>query len=590
MRSGIAHGSRSRWAGALLLLMGITTGSAAIAGCESSSGSAPAPAPAIDAGSDAPVDSPAPGPVTLTVSPATANVLTCTAPIFTAAVTGSTEKGVSWTVAAGSPGNVDATGTYTAPLTTPTPPTATLTATALGDLSVTASASITLATAFAGKSASIAGSATAAELESRIGVYPHSVAANGTRAYAVWTSNAANATSVSMQIARSDDGGATWTPAVTAISATLKTPQTTADAWMECPAVAVDPKNPDIVYVVGKITGSNSLAVAVGADDQTTVLAVSKDGGATFTSRVLHVGGGDTCPDLSAPAANTIVVEAPAQQSCDGTPDMRVWSDAADGDGFATGTVTTGSYLANGLTTALLNVNKAPACVDRIVIGQNGTSGIGGEATEAPRLFTDGKGALCITYVGTINHADSTTSINTYVQCSDDAGHTFTDPVNLDPDRPKSIDHSSAIGAFAPDGTLVVLWTSSPDASNQKALPYLAISKSGGKTFGAPVLVPTYLVPGTNTPVPVVNPAIAFDADGILWFAYRSSDGGPDRILVDKSCDDTNTWSGAVLLNGPETMVMNTPMKWPALLMSTGHAPHVVASANSALAVLTLTP
>ena len=217
-------------------------------------------------------------------------------------------------------GTVDTNGKYTAPTTTPQPPTATVTATALADLSVSASAAITLATAFTGKSAAIAGSATTAELESRVGVYPHSVAASGKRAYDVWTSNPASATDVSMKIARSDDGGATWKPAVVAITANLETPQTTTDAWMKCPAVTIDPKNPDIVYVVGKITGSNSLAIGVGADDQTTVLAVSKDGGATFTSRVLHVGGGDTCPDLTAPAANTIVVEAPAQQNCDGMP------------------------------------------------------------------------------------------------------------------------------------------------------------------------------------------------------------------------------------------------------------------------------
>ena len=199
-------------------------------------------------------------------------------------------------------------------------------------------------------------------------------------------------------------------------------------------------------------------------------------------------------------------------------------------------------------------------------------------------------GRLCITYVGSIIPGDGTTTINTYVQCSDDAGRTFSDPVNLDPDRAKSIDHSSAIGAFAPDGSVAVLWTNSPDATNQKALPYVAISSDGGKTFGAPALVPTYLVPGAGTPVPVVNPAIAFDASGILWFTYRSNDGGPDRILVDKSCDRGKTWSGAVLLNGPEASVAGNGMRWPALLMSTGDAPNVAASASTALTVFTLTP
>lgn len=574
------------WASAIILGAAASTGVAG-AGCDDSSTPAALPAPTPDAGTDAPVDSPAPGPVSVTISPSTANVLTCSSPIFTATVMGPTDRSVSWSVTGA--GTVDDNGKYTAPTATPQPATATVTATPLADLSVSASAAITLATAFPGKDAAIAGSATTAELESRVGVYPHSVAASGKRAYGVWTSNPASATSVSVKIARSDDGGATWKPAVVAITATLKAPQTTTDAWMECPAVTIDPKNPDIVYVIGKITGSNSLAIGVGGDDQTTVLAVSKDGGATFTARVLHVGSGDTCPDLSAPTANTIVVEAPAQQSCDGLPDLRVWSDATNGDGFATGNGTA-PYLASGLTNALINVNKAPVCTDRIDIAQNGTTGNGGGATEAPRLFTNGKGRLCITYVGSISPGDGTTTTNTYAQCSDDAGRTFSDPVNLDPDRAKSIDHSSAIGAFAPDGSVAVLWTNSPDATNQKALPYVAVSKDGGKTFGAPALVPAYVVPGAGTPVPVVNPAIAFDANGILWFSYRSNDGGPERILVDKSCNGGTTWSGAVLLNGPEASVATNGMKWPALLMSAGDAPYVVASASAALTVFRLAP
>ncbi|GAC1549796.1 MAG: hypothetical protein NVS3B10_13020 [Polyangiales bacterium] len=506
------------------------------------------------------------------------------------------DTSVSWSVTPDGIGTVDIDGLYSAPLTTPQPPTATVTATPLADATVSASAAVTLATAFPGPRAPIAGSATTAELESRIGVYPHSVAANGTRAYAVWTSNPVGAATVGMKIARSDDGGATWKPAVTAITATLKSPQTTADASMQCPAVTVDPVNPDIVYVVGKISGSNSLATAVGADDQTTVLAVSKDGGATFTSHVLHVGAGDTCPDLTAPAASTIVVEAPSPGNCAaGDPDMRVWSDAATGDGFATG-AGTAPYLAAGVTLALGNVNKSQMGADHIMLGHDVTTRIGGEATEAPRLFTNGKGALCITYVGAINHPDATTSINAYAQCSNDAGKTFSDPVNLDPDRAKSIEHSSAIGAFAPDGAISVVWTNAPDASSQpdasddKAQPFVATSNDGGKTFGAPALVPTYVVPGSGSAVSAVNPALAYDAKGILWFSYRSK-GGADRILVDKSCDGGGkTWSGAVLLNGPETSVGSNGMRWPALLMTTGDAPHVVASASAALTVFPLTP
>jgi hypothetical protein len=577
------------WASALLLAAGLSAGAAGT-GCDDSSAPAPLAAAPLDAGVDAPVDSPAPGAVSITISPVMANVLTCSTQIFTATVMGPTDTSVSWSVALPGTGTVDTNGKYTGPTTTPQPPTATVTATPLADLSASASATVTLATAFVGKTAPIGGSATTAELASRVGVYPHSVAANGKRAYGVWPSNPAGATTVSMKIARSDDGGTTWNAPKVAITATLKSPQTTTDAWIECPAIAVDPTNPDIVYVVGKITGSSSLAAGVGADGQTTALAVSKDGGATFTTRVLHVGAGDTCPDLAAPATNTVVVEAPALGDCAaGDPDLRIWSDAANGAGFATGSGTA-PYLAAGLTLALANVNKAPTCATRIVVAQNGTTGTGGEATEAPRLFTNGKGRLCITYVGSIVPGDGTTTTNAYVQCSGDAGRTFSDPVNLDPTRAQTIDHSSAIGAFAPDGNVAVLWTNSPDATNQKALPYVAVSNDGGRTFSAPALVPTYVVPGGGAPVPVVNPDVVFDASGILWLTYRSSDGGPDRILVDKSCDEGKTWSGAVLVNGPESAVASNGMKWPALFVTDAAAPSIVASASGALTAFALIP
>ena len=578
-------------AGVLLFVAG---GSAGILGAACGDSSAPAatPSPVPEAGTDAGADSAPPGPVSVSISPTTLSLLTCSTQTFAATVTGSMDTSVTWTVTPDGIGTVDTNGKYTAPSVVPQPPTAKVTATTLANQSKSASASVTLATAFVGKGAAIAGSATTAELESRVGVYPHSFAANGKRAYGVWTSNPANGSAVSMKIARSDDGGATWKPAVTAISATLKSPLTTVDAWIECPAVTIDPQNPDIVYVVGKITASNSLATSVNADDQTTVLAVSKDGGATFTTRVMHVGGGDTCPDVSAPAANTIVVEAPAQQNCDGAPDMRLWSDAANGAGFATGTLDASNhYIAAGLTNALINVNKSPMCSGRIVIGQNGTTGNGGEATEAPRLFTNGKGALCITYIGTLP-TDGGTTTNAYVQCSTDAGVSFSDPLNLDPDRVNGIDHSAAIGSFSPDGTsIAVLWVNSPNANNQTALPYLAVSKDLGKTFTPPTLVPTYVAPGMNVPVPAVNPTIAFDASGVLWLAYRSNDGTPsDRLIVDKTCDLGKTWSGAVLVNGPEAAVPTNGMKWPALITSSSAAPSVVASATAGLTVFTLAP
>jgi hypothetical protein len=82
-----------------------------------------------------------------------------------------------------------------------------------------------------------------------------------------------------------------------------------------------------------------------------------------------------------------------------------------------------------------------------------------------------------------------------------------------------------------------------------------------------------------------------FDASGVLWLAYRSNDGTPsDRLIVDKTCDLGRTWSGAALVNGPESAVATNGMKWPALITSSGAAPSVVASATAGLTVFTLAP
>ena len=85
------------------------------------------------------------------------------------------------------------------------------------------------------------------------------------------------------------------------------------------------------------------------------------------------------------------------------------------------------------------------------------------------------------------------------------------------------------------------------------------------------------------------NPTIAYDASGILWIAYRAYDGGfQDRIVVDKSCDGGMTWSGPVLVTGPEASI--TDMKFPTLLTTPGDAPRIAASASDHRAIFTLAP
>jgi hypothetical protein len=542
-------------------------------GCGSETRANPAP----DAGSDA-------GVVNVTVAPTPAKVLTCTSATFTATVSGISDTSVTWAVTPSGAGAIDGAGKYTAPIATPTPATATVTATSHADATKSGTASVSLATAFPGAAAPFVGSPDTVNIGPTMGVYPHMFAAKGTRAYGVWPSNPGGV-NVSLQVTRSDDGGKTWQAPVAALSAVLSVANT---GTMACPAVTIDPVNPDVVYVLGHVTGKSSLATGVGANDMAVALAVSKDGGKTWTTRVLHVGGGDVCPDLVAPAKDTIVIESPHLQNCDGTPDLLVWSDTANGDGFANKGPAAAwqrvdEYVAAGYTDALDNVSGKACGQGRVDIGQNGTTGNGGEVTEAPRLFTNGAGRTCIAYVGTVNldgNPHPPPQTGSYIQCSDDAGKTFSTPVIVDPQSPANIDHSSTIGAFGPSGSVAMLWAASPDGTNQTAVPFVALSADGGKTFGAPARVPA---------VALVNPTIAFDAAGILWLAYRANDGGPgDRVLVDKSCDGGKTWSGAVLVNGTDSGIAN--LKWPVFVMGDGAAPRVVGSGASSLVSFPLAP
>jgi hypothetical protein len=81
----------------------------------------------------------------VTVSPSTATVSVGHTQQFTATVTGTTNTGVTWSVAGGSSnGTVTAAGVYTAPANVPNPATVTVTATSLADSTKSASATVTV--------------------------------------------------------------------------------------------------------------------------------------------------------------------------------------------------------------------------------------------------------------------------------------------------------------------------------------------------------------------------------------------------------------------------------------------------------------
>lgn len=90
-----------------------------------------------------------PAPVSVAVSPATASVIAGATQAFTAAVSNTTNTGVTWSVNGAAGGNstvgvISSSGVYTAPMTVPSPAVVTVTAVALADTSKSASAQVTV--------------------------------------------------------------------------------------------------------------------------------------------------------------------------------------------------------------------------------------------------------------------------------------------------------------------------------------------------------------------------------------------------------------------------------------------------------------
>jgi len=522
------------------------------------------------------------GPVTVTVSPAPADVLTCSTKTFTATVTGG-DSAVTWSVDPSGIGSIDGAGAYTAPKQTPTPSTISVVATSVSDPTAHGSADATLATAFPGVAQTVPGSTALVP-----GVFPHAIASSGARAYAAWASPDSNTPAIF--VTRSDDGGTTWKTGVMAMQVTLD--DADAEAF-DCISVAIDAGNPDVLYVAGRSPHANDAGDAVAGPDSgpTSILAVSTDGGATFTPYVMQVGGSaggpfngwdqvGTCGDVASPAANTVVFESPGAYGSDGNPDIAVWSDANRGAGFAQGIAADGDYVADGTTHALDDLQGN----HDIDVAQNGGTDDAGGATESPRLFVDGAGRLCLTYYGS-TYPNNGTQAHVYVQCSDDAAMTFSAPLVVDPAEPINEGISSPVGAFGPNHAAAILWTQGIGVNQL----FIATSTDGGATFGAPSAIATYVLPNDGGSVAPENPTLAYDASGILWIAYRAYDGGfADRIIVDKSCDGGTTWSGPVLVNGPEANIVD--MRWPTLVMTPGDAPRVAASADDHRAIFTLAP
>jgi hypothetical protein len=522
----------------------------------------------------------------VTVAPAATNMLTCATQAFTATVTGSSNTAVSWSVKPEYAGGVDLDGTYTSPTVTPGQAEVEVVATSHADPSASGSSAVTLATAFPAAAEPIDGTTGTASLGGT-GTYTHVVAARGSRVYAAWPDNS-DPTSVLLRVARSDDGGASWQPAVTAISARLLLDDPTPADGLECPAITIDASDPDVIYALAHVVGENELGKPLEdgtSGPETQIFAVSTDGGASFTTQVLHVGaGGDVCADVASPAADTVVIASPGWSSCtpkgDDARDIFVWSDARRGKGFAKGSYSDApvEYFANGYTSALDDLAGEGCSAAHLWPLADGATDASGDATESPRLFTDGTGEVCVTYVGHVKPGHGKEIPNVYVQCSTDAGATFTAPEPVDPTA--DVDGSSATGALGPDGAIAILFTENGDAPG---VLELAMEQVGTGTGFSPLNpVPTYPAP-EGTPEPVQNPALAFDENGLLWLAYRTASTG--TLAVDKSCDSGVTFSGAVVVDDG-----SAGLAWPSFATIDATAPRVAAWGADRIVTVALAP
>ena len=521
-------------------------------------------------------------PVTVTVTPAPANVLTCSTTQFNAVVLNTTDVAVDWSVMpASGAGTIDIQGNYQAPNATPAAPNNSVTVTAQREgnpSQLDTTPPFTLATAFPSTASPITGST--GDLEGgnpAIGVYQHAAAASGSRVYAAWAVNPDGGTEVKLMVARSDDGGATWSAGVAAIDAQILNGETTVGGGIDCPAVAVDAGNPDVVYAIGSVDVYNSITQSVGdaTNDPAFVLAVSTDGGKTFAQTVLSTAFATlfACEDVSSPAPDTVVVTAPGGTDCGVYPDIYVWSDPNRGAGFQTGTFDDNhAWWADGLYGSLYILQGPNDCTADLAEDANGGNGASGQVIESPRTFTDGRGHLCLAYAAEFQ--PSPTVENVYVQCSADAGKTFAEPVAIDPQLGND---NQPVGAFGPGGLAAVVWTQVlPETNDQKL--YLAVSADGGGTFGAPIPVPTADLP--------YSPSVYVDQGGVIWISYMMSDGSQYSLVVDKTCDNGATFSGALQIQGTTSFGVMAP----SLLNTGAPAPILVGLEDTMHVAYSLSP
>jgi hypothetical protein len=302
----------------------------------------------------------------------------------------------------------------------------------------------------------------------------------------------------------------------------------------------------------------------------TVALAVSTDGGKTFTSYVLaSLDYGGEWPDVTSPAKGVVTVES---ETPDGSGALYTYVDANKGAGFAKGTGDMTSYFTDEHFITTQPPQTYPAF-------DQGSFGV-----EAPRIFSDGNHNVCITFVRVNNAGPDSLA----VQCSTDDGKTFADATEIETE-PDGVVFHHPIGVFGNGEITIAYWSEVAGSMSQLHVAH----QKEGQMFTTGV-VPSYASKDAPLPLGAAYPTIAWDG-GTLWMAYLAPDGtGPNRLVVDKSCDGGMTWSGAQLVNGPEPNIV-IDYQWPGLLMVNGKITafsqrHVDGVTNDAYDLIQLVP
>ncbi|HEY6459602.1 MAG TPA: hypothetical protein VIY73_05600 [Polyangiaceae bacterium] len=507
---------------------------AGLAGCDGCSPTSGGSTPTADSG--APNDSgpsndsgsPESGTATVTVTPGAAKVLTCDTQQFQES---GGAAGGAWSVSpASGSGTISSTGEYSAPLVMPASPGATIAYAAAG---ASASATVTLGTAFPGTPGTVPLNGSSTDY----GWVPlaHMFAGAGSQVYAALTGapDPASGEIVAMQVAASTNGGATFGQPITYDTGDLA-----------CASMAVDAGDPNVVYLVYS-AGHGDSTTNTGS---TVRLAVSTDGAKTFPVEyvVLDSQGNHTwgnCPDVASPSASSVVVTEVRVVQGQSAPTFWVGTYVSNNRGASIGPTDAedGYYDAGASGSFISPSDTNGGAVTSDVISANGQL--------SPQIFTNGKGDACLLYVHDGSNAAS-------VQCSSNGGTTWSAPA---PVAPSTAQNSVPTGDISPGGNIAIAYQQVLSNPAGSIVTFVRISKDGGATWSSPV---EYPLPSFADPSePTLEAYLRWESDDVLWLSETVAsvaDPTVQILLVDKTCDFGQSWSGAVQAgaNSPAALVL----------------------------------